>query len=345
MNQKVIGLDIGTMNITSAIPIDGGSSEVKTLRNMFVEIDPDLTSFSEIENTDLDVLKMADGEKERLFIISEDCLRFSQIFGQSPKRPMSNGVISRGEIDAPLILKLMIENLIGKTENGYCVYSIPALPLDNPNIKTLYHEKVFSKILQSLGYSSKSLNEGMGIIFSNCSSDNFSGIGISWGCGMTNVAVSYRGIPSMQFSLGRGGDYIDQCVSDSLGIPVSRITGLKEKKLNLKDPGEYKNQREKQVLDALQFYYQELIQYVLKNFVNAFKSNMGNLEISESLPIIISGGTSLPIGFLDVVKDIFSKVADFPYSISEVRLAKDQLNAVALGNLTYALWDQKRQKG
>ncbi|NLE06474.1 MAG: hypothetical protein GX638_16945, partial [Crenarchaeota archaeon] len=143
--MKVVGLDIGTMNICSAIPAEKNSetTEIKTLRNMFVEVDTDLISVSEIENTDLDILQINDGSRERLFIISEDCLKFSQIFGQSPKRPMSNGVISRNEVDAPIILRLMIENLIGKTDKGYCVYSVPALPVDNDSIKTLYHEKIF----------------------------------------------------------------------------------------------------------------------------------------------------------------------------------------------------------
>jgi actin-like ATPase involved in cell morphogenesis len=341
--MKVFGLDVGTMNIVSATRENTNNEDViiKTIRNMFVEVDTDLISLAEIKNTDLDILQL----ENRVFIISEDCLKFSQIFGQDPKRPMSNGVISKGEIDSAIILKLMLESIMGRSddERGYCVYSIPGEPVDNNTIKILYHEKIFSKILNEMGYNTKALNEGMGVVFSNCEDSRFTGIGISWGCGMTNVAVSYRGIPSLQFSVARGGDFIDQNVSDSLGVPVSRITGLKERKLTLNDELiQTKNVREKQVFDALRFYYQDLINYVLRYLVAAFKNNTSNLDIDESIPIIISGGTSLPFGFCDLVKKVLEKTEDFPYDISEIRQAADPLNAVAIGNFKYAEWDSKR---
>jgi hypothetical protein len=345
--MKNVGLDIGTMNICSAIGLEENKIELNSSRNMFVEVDTDLITISEIENTDLDYIQLVDDEKvERVFIISEDCLRFSQIFGQSPHRPMSSGIISSSELDAALVMGSIVEGLVARTREGNCVFSVPAAPIDKTEVNVLYHEKIFSKIMTSLGYNAKPLNEAMAVVFSNCSSTRFSGIGISWGCGMTNVAVSYRGMPAFTFSISRGGDYVDECVSRSLGIPISRVTGIKERKLDLLNPTiDTKNRREKQVLEALTFYYQELIDYVLKIFLKEFNRKAADLEVDEQLPIILSGGTSLPNGFIELFNKRFESFKNFPYDISEVRRAKNPLFDVAEGCLMYALWDQKKNQG
>ena len=345
--ENVVGLDLGTMNIVSAKQSRNNTLEVKNARNMFVSVDTTTISLSEIENTDLEYLVQKDGDEEKIFIISEDSLKFSQIFGFNPQRPMSKGVISQGEIDSIDVMTMIIKKLIGSCENkdGYCVYSVPATPVDNPNVKVLYHEKVFSRVLDSLGYKSKALNEAMGVIFSNCGAEKFSGIGISWGCGMTNCATSYRGINAFDFSIARGGDWIDEQVALATNTPVSRITGIKERKFNLLNPKkEAKNKKEEQILEALSFYYRDLIEYVVKTFNKEFEKNSDGLDIEDAIPIVISGGTSRPEGFIDVFKELFESNSSFPYEISEIRSAKDPMSAVAEGNLTYAMWEKKKEE-
>ena len=343
--MNIVGLDIGTMNICSA-----KTSKLKdecvflSSRNMFIEVDTDLTSIAEIKNTELDYISINNGDKDCLYIISEDCLRFSQIFGQTPRRPMSDGVISSTELDGSIVMKSIIEKMIGKTKDGYCVYSIPAEAVDKP-IDIVYHKKLFSRVLKDLGYESSSLNEGMGVIFSECENTKYTGIAMSFGCGMTNIAVGYRGLDAFNFSIARGGDYIDNNVSKSLGIPVSRITGIKENKLDLINPTKNsKNRREAIVLEALYFYYQELIDHIIKVFLKEFSNKSSNLEIDEDIPIILSGGTCMPNGFDILFNKVLKENGDFPYGISEIRRAKDPLAAVAMGNLVYALWENKKQE-
>ena len=58
----------------------------------------------------------------------------------------------------------------------------------------------------------------------------------------------------------------------------------------------------------------------------------------EPIPFVISGGTSKATGFMDVFKGEFDKIrGTFPIKISEVRQAKDPLQAVANGLLVLAL--------
>ena len=53
------------------------------------------------------------------------------------------------------------------------------------------------------------INEGLAVVFSELEDENFTGIGISCGGGMCNVALAYLSIPSIMFSIPKGGDFID----------------------------------------------------------------------------------------------------------------------------------------
>lgn len=342
--MKIVGLDLGTMFLVSAVRIGENKVEIKRTRNAFLPISLDVLSSSEISKTELDYVetKNEQGETESLYLISEDAFKFSNIFGQTVRRPMSKGVISPIEIDAIDVLTLMVEKLIGKSRNGYCVYSIPAEPIDIDISPILYHEKVFGKILKTLGYEAKPLNEGLSIIFSECQQEKFTGISIGFGCGLSNVCCAYKGSPALTFSVSRGGDWIDTNAAESLGTISNRVTAIKEKGLDLENPSTG-NRKEKRIKEALYFYYESLIKYVLSCIVGKFEESSDGLQIDEKIPIIISGGTILPKGFSKIFKDIFSQFKKFPYEISEIRQATNPLTAVAQGSLIYAHWSKRKE--
>lgn len=349
MDKKFCGFDLGTMNLVAAIASeDNKDAIIKTLRNMFIKVDGSAISEDEITNSGLDYIVEEGNETsdKSFYIIGEDSFKFGQIFNQTPRRPMQLGVISTKDIDAVDIIYLMVRSLLGESKEGTCVYSIPSPSVDIQMPPVTYHEKVFSRLLEKLGYNSYPLNESMAIIFDNCKKENYTGIGISFGCGLTNVACAYSGIEAMKFSVGRGGDWIDDCVSDSLGIQVSRVTSLKERKLDLLDTSWVggRNKQEKRVLEALYYYYKEVIGYVLRVIGEEFHKRSEDMNIDVSIPIIISGGTSLPNGFLDLFKEIFFSIKNFPYEISEIRRAEDPLSTVAKGCLLYNLWKSKKDK-
>lgn len=347
--MDIVGVDIGTMFIVSA-KLKGGKAEIKSLRNMFLPVTDGMIESSEIANTDLDYIEVKDedGETEDLYIISEDVYRFGNAFNVKVRRPMANGVISRDEIDAQDILTLMVEKLVGKTKDGYCVFSVPEQAIDIESPSPLYHEKVFGNIFSSLGYKSKAINEAMAIVYNECQKENFSGIGISFGAGLTNVVCSYKGVPIIKFAVNRGGDWIDNSAASSLGVIPNLVTSIKEKPtMHLNEPFKAKKgknaKREKRVAEAIKFYYRDLIQYVLKIITNTFNQDDAGLGIQEPIPIVVSGGTSKPNGFLEVFQEVFKSLEDdFPYEITEIRHASDPLKAVATGCLVYAEWECKK---
>lgn len=343
--MNIIGVDIGTMFCVCAKQLDGNKVEINSIRNMFLPVTDNMISTSEIANTQIDYVEAQNEDGNSLYIVGEDSYRFANIFNQKVRRPMSKGVISAEEIDAMDVLTLMIEKIIGgRVKEGYCVYSVPANAIDTEIPPVLYHEKVFKKIFNTLGYNADPINEAMAIIFSECQKENFTGIACSFGAGLTNIVCAYKGTPTLTFAVSRGGDWIDESAAASLGIVPNRITSVKEKDdFDLGNTSNTKNKKEKRIRDAIGFYYTELIEYVLDTFVDEFNKKADGLDIAETMPIIVSGGTSKPKGFIEMFKSIFESKKSFPYEISEIRQAKDPLSAVAEGSLLYALWNEKRK--
>lgn len=320
------GLDVGTMNLVSA-KLNDNKVDIKLLRNVFIEVDKDAVQTMDLSN--ISYVEIDDS----VFILSEDAYNFANIFGQTAKRPMAKGMISTSEIDSVDILGVMIKQLVGKSSDGGKIcYSIPANPIDG-EMNVIYHEKVFTRLIESLGYESEPVNEATAIVYAECQSTNFSGIGISFGAGMTNSAVVYKSIPASAFSIARGGDWIDINTANSLGAIPNRVTLIKETRFSLNDfmSGTKKDRR---IKEGLASYYHSLINYTLKNIT----SRLDNLsiELPESLPVIISGGTSLVEGFIPAIEQAL-KNYDFPFEISEVRHAKNPLTTVAEGCLIKAL--------
>ena len=231
-----IGLDVGTMHIVCA---RSDLDEVKVTRNVFLPVDKD-----DISLTKLSDISYVKGEDDELFIIGSDAFEFANLFGQTVSRPMERGLISPKEISAIDVLTLMIKDLIGnvKDKEVYCSYSIPAEAIDEGRSVT-YHENVFARILNTLGLNHVSVNESMAIIYSECAKEKFSGIGISFGAGMANVAISYKGIEAHTFSTARAGDWIDKQVAEALAMIPNRVTNLKEKYMKLTGEVTIKNKK------------------------------------------------------------------------------------------------------
>jgi len=322
------GLDIGTMNLVQARMNVDGNISTSSLRNMYLKIESDNVShmdLSKVSHVNID---------DNVYVLSQHAYEFANIFDLQVERPMNKGMISSQEVDSLDIISQMIKNLIGEGKDGAtCCYSVPAEPIDSDR-KVIYHEKVFGRVLEKLGYKAIPLNEATAIVYSECSDSDFTGIGISFGAGMTNVAVVFKAVPIITFSVVRGGDWIDENVSLDTGIVTNRITAIKEKETFKLNDFEGSNKRERRVKEALTHYYNNLISYSTKCILS--KLNELTVDFPEDVPIVVSGGTSKANGFIDLIKSNFESY-EFPFNISSVRVANNQLTTVAEGCLIKSL--------
>jgi hypothetical protein len=331
MGSKGVGLDIGTNMLVSAIMGAEGNPIYKRQRDAFLRITPK----SKVNQKSI---RMALESRKANFIIDEvgdfivvgeDALLMANERNADARRPMSKGVLSPKEKDSLPMIKLIIESLIGRgSGSDDLVFSIPAEPVDG-EFDIFFHTEMMKSYMREMGFDATPLNEGFAIAFSELLDDNLTGMCLSFGAGMVNSAVCYEGDPIIQFSLTKGGDWIDSSVGKAIDERSSLIQVEKEEGgINLANP-------EGKIQEAISVYYNVLINYALENILYELdKSKLPSFR--EEIPVVVSGGLTLAKGFVNKFKEgLLGK--KFPFEIKEVRRAKDPMTAVANGCLMAAV--------
>lgn len=324
------GLDIGTMNIICA---EKEKEDVVFMqqRNAFMNLDS-----NDLTKNMLDTSKVLYIEKDNgISLLGEDAFKFATIFEKEARRPMSHGIISPKEKQAIPIMKLIVESVLGKpkTPNEILYLSSPADPIDT-DMDVLYHRKTMEALIKAMNYETHVIDEGLAVIYSELSEDTFTGIGISVGAGLTNVTLAYLGTPLMSFSIARGGDWIDEQVSKSTGLPREHVTATKEKGSKLSKQVKIGSSD-----GALTVYYDALMTYIIQN-LNRKLSTITPPRIA--FPVVIAGGSALPDGFFEMFEKKLRE-SKLQIEISTIKRARDPLYTVARGCLIAARTHKKKK--
>lgn len=358
------GLDVGTSRLMSSW-YDNGKEIVKSLRDCYLEIKDEDVDF--IEKHGDWKLTTING---RSFALADDSLTVSNWLKTNVQRPMANGVLNPTDDDAFDILEELINKLLGppRYQGEICVCSIPADSYDG-EIDTVAHKGAVKQIVTKLGYSFYPINEGYATLLAlNPKSEKdgqslpFTGIGISFGGGMSNLCLSYKTKPIMQMSVSRSGDWIDAMVAKTFGkdpatnqykIKPNQVTTFKESyfsfnkkysddelnSFNFKTP-ERKKFFQK-MMTNLELYYENLMEFIAASFSLKFKED--NISIENALEIVISGGTSTPTEFESRFNEIL-KNSEMPIVISGVRKAENTLISTVSGALIWAINLENKKK-
>lgn len=326
-----VGLDIGTMNIVSARKTSTGKVVHSTIRDAFFSLPLE-------HKTMLQVGKHPYLESgDELILLGDSALKTANMLGKPLKRPLQGGVISSSEQDALPILKLLIQNVLGDPlEPGeVCVYSIPANPVDDTTVTNVYHTAMFENILYDLGYTPIASNEATAIVYSEGVEDQFSAIALSYGSGMTNVSLTHEILPLVEFSVKRGGDWIDENVAKAINRPQTQVCMVKESGVDLMAP----QGREQ---EALVVFYRNLIIYTIDQLTRQIKAQGSDIHLDKPIPIIVGGGTSKAGNFLALFQEVFNTrfAKRFPFEVKEIRAARSALNCVSEGLLVRAIQEQ-----
>ena len=333
-------IDIGTCFIVGARLQDG--KEVFTVeRDAFFSMPKE--DFAEEMLHDAGAKYLIRGND--IYVVGQDALKYCMITGRQDayRRPMKQGVLNPGEEEAIPLIERLIEAIVGKAEfKGEVVAATIPAPSIDQEIDVTFHKIVVERFLKKLGYDVRILNEALAIIYAECPTVDedgqkapFSGVGLSFGAGMTNLVVSWRAKKLFEISVARGGDWIDQRVSQVRNVPVGKVTHMKEKQLDLNrvDP---KNP----VLLGLEIFYEELMRHVCEELKAHFKSTQ--TTVTSPLEVVIAGGTASVPGFVNRFQQIMEEVGT-PFPIAGVRLAKDPLHTVAKGALVAAVSMEKKK--
>lgn len=318
-----VGLDVGTGFILSSC-FDGQKLQYRRVRNCFVTIKKQMFKPS-LFGDRVSYMDLGDS----IVVIGEDAMEFAKIRNTAAQRPLSRGILNPTEKESAPILKAMfryaIEECI-KVDNEKLVFSIPGKQLGNPNFDTTYHSMSMQSLCKSFGVDAEPVNEAFAVAVSEVRAiGTLTALSFSFGAGLTNTCLTYKGIPLFDFSIDRAGDFIDKQAAQGIGESEALVCHIKEKELDL-SIDEYLVSPEKR---ALIFSYRFVVQNVLAEVQRSFSETKG-VRVLEAIPVVVSGGTSMPKGFLTLFKKEL-ETANLPFEVSEVIHVKEPLQAVAEG--------------
>ena len=240
---------------------------------------------------------------------------------------MSQGVLNPKQPVSNLMVGELVKAVAGRptSDDDVLYYCVPAEPVD-ADFDVEYHKQILSGVFTDLGYKNINvMTEALAVVYSELENTQYTGIGMSFGAGMCNIVYSFMGMPVFAFSLSRGGDWIDSHAAQHTDETNNVVTSIKEKAgFSLYD-------NTSGIQRAISIYYESLLTYVVEQFKELYertpKKQLPN--VTEEMPIVIAGGTSLVLGFVEKLRELITD--DFPVPISEVRHAEQPLFAVSNG--------------
>jgi len=324
-----VGVDIGTSNIVVSRQTKDGKFVSRFHRNMLYPLEISEESADLLERSSYLYVKVG----SNYYVIGEDALKLVNAIGKgSVVRPMKDGILNPSLKESSELLFFIIKAVVGdpKTKNEPLRFSIPANPID-VDMDNVFHKMVLSNFFKKLGYDPKAVNEAMCIAY-DCnpvmkSEDegdlDMSGITVSAGAGMWNIALAFKGLSLVEFSCTKSGDHLDEQVSKMTGVPKTKVIKVKEKKLDLDNTDMSDN-----VQYALSVYYEQMIDRMVHHITQAFKDQTS--EMDGEIEVVVAGGTSMAPGFCNKLKDSFDR-SDLPFEVYRVRHSETPFYTVSQG--------------
>ncbi len=322
--SQPLGLDVGTSRVVVARAKE--QVEFSTELNAFLTL-----PYSKLAHSLLDRERVFHQvERGEIVVAGADAERFAEVFHGETRRPMARGVLNPDEPHSLSVLRGILTKMLGPAAatRQKVFFSVPSRGggLDG---QIGYHQASIRQILDELGYEATPIEEGLAVVYGELADSNFSGVGISCGSGLCNVCLAMLSVPVISFSVPQAGDFIDASVAAVTGERANRIRISKERSFFLNG---FTADR---VHNALTVYYGEVVASLISSLREHLASSRRLPRVDQAVPLVLSGGTALPKGFLDLFRSSL-KDADLPLQFSAVRLAADPLNATARGALLAA---------
>ena len=325
-NGSPLGLDVGTSRIVVARSAEK-KPQFESQLNAFITLPNSKLTESLLEREG--VFHQVAGDE--IVVAGNDAQKFAEVFHVETRRPMQRGVLNPQEPHSLSVIRGILTRMLGKAavQGRKVRFSIPA-PTTPGETSIAYHEASIRNILTELGYDAKPIEEGLAVVFGEMGFSNYTGIGISCGSGLCNVCFAVLSVPVIHFSVPKAGDFIDAQSAAVTGELATRVRVQKEQGFRLNGMSGDRAQ------NALTVYYDDVIHTLVDAMRTTIASTQKLPKLDHAIPVVISGGTSAPKGFLERFTAVLT-AQEFPIRLSEVRSPDDPLNSTARGALMAAL--------
>lgn len=345
-----VGFDVGTAFFVAAKDNEDNEIEFTDQRDAFFTLDSSEETVGLLNMLKVPYIR----KKDQVSVIGDEAVRFANMFKAETRRPLQKGCLNKEDIDAAGMLQVIIGGTLGKprTDGESLKYSVTSTPLGT-SMNFEFHKAQLENIFRNLGYDPEPVQEARAIALSELASERFTGLCISCGAGTTTVYLGHYGIdnPNLQFSIGMGGDWIDENAADMFaGLTRTKVQTVKEKGFSIKDPLagidieelEGSELLEARAREALSAYYKAYIRNVCKAIKHKFQSEQLP-EFEDDIICVVAGGTSCAGDFMDILKKELDKNS-FGVGIKEFRHSATPKHSVAKGCLVAAQLEEKRKE-
>lgn len=326
--SSAIGLDVGTSRVVVANR-SADDYQYQSELNAFVNL-----PFSKLTASVLEREGVPHSvQNSEIIVHGNESEKFAELMGVEIRRPMTRGALDPKEPESLTLIRQIITTMLGPSakQGQKLCFTVPAPPLGGEESLT-YHETTMRQLLTSLGYETRPINEGLAVIYGEMENSNYTGIGISCGGGLCNVAMAYLSVPVMSFSVPKAGDYIDASAAAVTGERANKIRLIKEESFHLN------GMHSDKINQVIGVYYDDMIETLVNGLREAFARTRNLPKLGRPVPLVLSGGTAIPSGFRERFEQALRNV-EIPVGISEVRLASAPLHAAAKGALVAAMID------
>lgn len=331
-----IGFDCGTYNLVTCKRNDAGDLAYKREVNAFLEMELENEFvFNMMKKAGVPLIHREDAKKA--YALGEAAINMAYTMNQLVlKRPMKNGCVNPEEKDAFQIMNIMIHSLLDSVsqDKELLYYSVPANAV-NQETDADYHRKLLEAIFKAYksdkGYvvDARPINEGMALVYSEFADKMFTGIGVSCGAGMINVAFALYGAEVFSFSLVNSGDWIDKQSAKATGETIAFINKEKHKIDLGKDPTNL-------VERAIKTQYELMIEKTVGGIKKGLEVNKDKkARLDHAVDVVVAGGTASPPGFDKIFRDLLAGT-ELNIDIGKVILPDDPIYSVSRGCLVAA---------
>jgi hypothetical protein len=325
---SAIGLDVGTSRVVVA-QRSSDDYQYDSELNAFVNLPYSKLTASVLEREGV----LHTVQNSEIIVHGNESEKFAELMSVEIRRPMTRGTLDAKEPESLPLIRQIITSMVGDSAQPgqKLCFTVPASPLGGEGSQT-YHETTMRQLLGGMGFQTKAINEGLAVIYGEMENSNYTGIGISCGGGLCNVAMAYLSVPVLSFSVPKAGDYIDSSAASVTGERANRIRLTKEESFHLN------GMHADKIHQVIGVYYDDMIETLVNGLKEAFARTRVLPKLGRPIPLVLSGGTAMPAGFRERFEEKLRGV-EFPVGISEVRLASSPLYAAAKGALIAAMID------
>lgn len=331
-----IGFDAGTYNLVTCKRNNAGDLVYKREVNAFLEMELENEFvFNMMKKAGVPLIHREDAKKA--YALGEAAINMAYTMNQLVlKRPMKNGCVNPEEKDAFQIMNIMMHSLLDNVSHDkeLLYYSVPANAI-NEETDADYHRKLLEAIFKAYkseeGYvvDARPINEGMALVYSELADKMFTGIGVSCGAGMVNVAFALYGAEVFSFSLVNSGDWIDRQSAKATGETISFINKEKHKIDIGKDPTNL-------VERAIKTQYELMVEKTIGGIKKGLEANKDKkARLDHAIDVVVAGGTASPPGFNKLFRDLLTST-ELNIDIGEVIQTDDPIYSVSHGCLIAA---------